>query len=67
MSEQPKEVLLIYLPSIVHWLGYFTTVGLVYSLFGIAEWIVVLLCFFGFMILPPIFRIVKKGEEDLDE
>jgi hypothetical protein len=64
-DEQPKEVLLIYLPAIVHWFGAYTTIGLLYVLFNIPMLIVVLLCMLGLLVLPPIFRIVKK--EDLDK
>jgi hypothetical protein len=66
-DEQPKEVLLIYLPAIVHWFGAYTTIGLLYVLFNIPMLVVVLLCMLGLLVLPPIFRIVKKGEEDKDE
>jgi hypothetical protein len=64
-DEQPKEVLLIYLPAIVHWFGAYTTIGLLYVLFNIPMLVVVLLCMLGLLVLPPIFRIVKK--EDLDK
>lgn len=67
MSEQPqsKEVLLIYLVSVIHWFGFYTLVGLLYLLFKLSLTIIIPLMIIGLFVLPPIFRIVKR--EDLDK
>lgn len=63
MSQQ-KEALVIYLSSVVHWFGAYTTIGLLYTLFNIPTLAVVVLCLLAFLVLPPIFEIVKKEEDD---
>lgn len=64
MSEQPKQVLLIYINSFIHWVGYYAVLGLIHSYSVVPGWIMFLLGIFGILILPPIFRIANKGEED---
>lgn len=67
MDEQPqsKEVLLIYVVSAIHWAGYYTLLALLHMLLEVSLLIVVPLAIIGLLILPPIFRIVKR--EDLDK
>ncbi len=65
MSQEPeKKHILIYLVSIIHWIGAGSVIGLLYS-FGvlppIAIFSLIVLCFF---VLPPIIRVVDGDELD---
>ena len=64
-EEKPKEVLLIYVVSAIHWAGYYTLLVLLRMLLEVSLLIVIPLGIIGLLILPPIFRIVKR--EDLDK
>ena len=60
-----KQVLVIYVASIVHWVGAYTTIGMLYVLLEFPGILTFLLGLLAFVCLPPIFAIEEK--EDLDE
>lgn len=62
--KQQKEVLYIYLVSVIHWTGYFSVLGVLQYFSALPNWALISLAIFGFFVLPPIFRIVKKDVED---
>lgn len=65
MSKEPEQKhILIYLTSIIHWVGAGGLIGLLYSygvLPPIAVFSLIVLCF---LVLPPIVRIVDGDELD---
>lgn len=65
MSKEPQQRhVLIYLTSIIHWVGSGGVIGLLYSygvLPPIAVFSLIALCF---LVLPPIVRIVDGDELD---
>lgn len=66
MSKEPeKKHILIYLVSIIHWVGAGVTIGLIHSLFNLPTIAIVSLIILCFLVLPPIVRIVDG--DDLDE
>jgi len=68
MSQEPeKKHVLIYLVSIIHWVGTFTAIGLIHSLFGLPAIVLVSLIILAFLVLPPIFRIVDDKDLQDDE
>lgn len=64
MTNEQKEVLLIFLPSVIHWFCYHVLLGVLYVFFEVSALILIPLLVIGIFVLPPIFKIVKKGEED---
>lgn len=63
MSNQ-KEVLYIYLVSVIHWTGYFSVLGVLHYFDVVPGLLLVGLGVLGFLLLPPIFEIVKKDMPD---
>lgn len=65
MSKEPKQKhVLIYLVSIIHWVGAGVTIGLLHSLFHLPAIAVVSLLILCFLVLPPIVQVVDGDEKD---
>jgi hypothetical protein len=67
MQKQPeKKHVVIYLVSLIHWIGTGVTLGLINSFFNPPVLVIVGLLILAFLFLPPIFRVVE-GEVSDDE
>jgi hypothetical protein len=68
MSKEPEQKhVLIYLTSIIHWIGAGVTLGYVHYIVKFSP-LSLLAIFVGcLLLLPPIVRIVNSSELDKDE
>lgn len=59
-----KRVFVIYVPSVIHWVGAFTAIGLLKSLFDIPLLAVVSLSVLAVLCLPIPFTIETQEEDE---
>jgi len=68
MSKEPEQRhVLIYLTSIIHWIGAGVTLGYIHSVVSFSAPVIVALVVLCLLILPPIVRVVNSSELDKDE
>lgn len=63
-AQSMKRVFVIYVPSVIHWVGAFTAIGLIKSLFGIPLIAVVSLSILAMLCLPIPFTIETQEEDE---
>lgn len=59
-----KRVLVIYVPSVIHWIGAYSVIGLLWRLFAIPGLAVFSLCILAFLCLPIPFSFEEKEEDE---
>lgn len=68
MSQEPEQKhVLIYLTSIIHWIGVGATIGYIHYTVNLSPAVILAILVLCFLVLPPIIRIVDSSELDKDE
>ncbi len=68
MSKEPEQRhVLIYLTSIIHWIGAGVTLGYIHYVVRFSPAVILAILVLCLLILPPIVRVVNSSELDKDE